>query len=202
MKNYTSLVLEGFCSYWTASGTADINKLNVYLNGTFSSSKRLVLTSLLSALAVLLQSAGNTLPLIGYIISPFASAPIIICTIISIPLGIQAYLLTFFLLIFIQPSEAFIFPFTTGILGIGIGVAFLMKKRRISVIVLTSILLFCGICLLLYLIRFPILGPTVNTEFSYKYIALIYLFCFVYSLLWVEMSRKFLIKISKILTHN
>ena len=35
---------------------------------------------------------------------------------------------SFLLLILIQPGESFVFPFTTGIVGLGIGIALLILK--------------------------------------------------------------------------
>jgi hypothetical protein len=173
---------------WFSNLSHESFKLHHYFK-TFSYSKKLVLTALFSALGAILQSTGNFLPGIGYLISPFASLPILICTIISIPFGLKSYVLTFLLLILIQPGESFVFPFTTGIVGLGIGIALLILKRRIGIIVFTSILLMGGICFLLYIVHFPVLGPIANTSLSLKVIGFIYIFSFIYSWVWVELSR-------------
>ncbi|MFF2754213.1 hypothetical protein ACFVR1_10785 [Psychrobacillus sp. NPDC058041] len=172
---------------WFSILSHESYKLHNYFK-TFSYSKKLVLTAIFSALAAILQSTGNFLPGVGYLISPFATLPILICTIISIPIGIQSYVLTFLLLILIQPGESFVFPFTTGIVGLGIGIALLIIKRRIGIIVFTSILLTGGICFLLYVFHFPVLGPIASTSFSLKVIGFICIFSFVYSWVWVELS--------------
>lgn len=104
--------------YWFSILSHEACGLHHYFK-TYAYSKKLVLAALLSALAAILQFTGNFLPGIGYVISPFATLPILICTIISIPFGLQSYVLTFLLLILIQPGESFIFPFTTGIVGLG-----------------------------------------------------------------------------------
>ncbi|RDW20110.1 hypothetical protein CWR48_05190 [Oceanobacillus arenosus] len=175
-------------------------KLHDYFK-TYSHSKKLVLAALFSALAAILQSTGNFLPGIGYLISPFASLPILICTIISIPFGLQSYVLTFLLLILIQPGESFIFPFTTGIVGLGIGLALLILKRRIGIIAFTSILLTGGICFLLYIVDFPVLGP-IATSFSLRVIGFIYIFSFLYSWVWAELSRFIFMKWYKLVEKN
>lgn len=64
------------------------------------------------------------MPGIGYLISFLATLPIFLVTSLSIRQGILSYILTILLLFIIQPSELIIFPFTTGLLGIAIGVAF------------------------------------------------------------------------------
>ena len=158
-----------------------------------------MLTALLSALAAILQSTGNFLPGIGYLISPFATAPILICTLISIPFGLQSYILTFLLLVLIQPGESFVFPFTTGIVGLGIGIALHILKRRIGIIVFTSLLLLGGICFLLYIVHFPVLGPVASTSLSLKVIGFIYIFSFLYSWAWVELSRFIFMKWYKLM---
>ncbi|AXI08094.1 hypothetical protein CUC15_03540 [Oceanobacillus zhaokaii] len=165
----------------------------------FSHSKKLVLAALLSAIAAILQSTGNFLPGIGYFISPFATLPILICIIISIPFGLQSYVLTFLLLILIQPGESFVFLFTTGVVGLGIGIALLIVKRRIGIIVFTSILLTGGICFLLYIVHFPVLGPVASTSPSLKVIGFIYIFSFMYSWIWAELSRLIFKKWSKLM---
>ncbi len=169
---------------------------------TFSYTKKLVLTSLFSALAAILQSTGNFLPGIGYLISPFATLPILICTIISIPFGLQSYVITFLLLSLIQPGESFVFPFTTGIVGLGIGIALLTIKIRIGIIVFTSILLLGGICFLLYIVHFPVLGPVASTSPSLKVIGFIYIFSFIYSWVWAELSKFIFRKWYKLMGHN
>ncbi|WP_244862019.1 hypothetical protein [Siminovitchia terrae] len=173
--------------YWFCILSDEPYKLHNYLK-TFPHSKKLVLTAFLSALAAILQSAGNLLPGVGYLISPFATAPILMCTLISIPFGLQSYVLTFLLIILIQPSEFFVFPFTTGLIGLGIGIALLILKRRIYIIVFTSLLLLGGIGFLLYIVHFPILGPIASTSLSLKVFGFIYIFSFIYSWGWVELS--------------
>lgn len=64
------------------------------------------------------------MPGIGFLISFLATLPIFLATCFSIRQGILSYTLTIFLLFIIQPSELIIFPFTTGLLGIAMGVAF------------------------------------------------------------------------------
>ncbi|HDX9577358.1 TPA: hypothetical protein ROX88_000845 [Bacillus pseudomycoides] len=187
--------------YWLSVLSQESYKLHDYFK-TFSNTRKLVLTAIFSALAAILQSTGNLLPGIGYLISPFATAPILICTIISIPFGIQGYILTFLLLVLIQPGESFVFPFTTGIVGLGIGLSIFSLKRRINIIVFTSFLLLGGICLLLYIVRFPILGSVVNTSISLKIIGFIYIFSFAYSWIWVELSRIFFKKWYKLIGLN
>lgn len=151
-------------------------------------SMKLVLVAIFSCIAAILQSAGGFLPGIGYLISPLATAPILLCTMFSIPFGVVSYFLTMMLLVILQPTELIIFPFTTGLLGLGIGIAFSFFRQRITIITAGAIALLLGIISLLYVFRFPILGPAVSHSFSLLTTAGIFLFAFLYSWLWVELS--------------
>mgnify|MGYP005610088719 FL=1 len=157
-----------------------------------SLSKRITIASLLGALAAILQSAGGFIPIVGLLISPFATLPIIFSTILSIRYGFLSYLLTIFLLLLIQPSELIIFPFTTGLLGLAIGYAFHFCKRRINLIITGSLSLLSGILIVLFLFRFPLLGPSLST-INLPLLILLIIFCFLYSWLWVKISG-FLLK--------
>ena len=121
--------------------------------------KRLVLGSFLACMAAVLQAAGGYLPGIGYFISPFATLPILIGATFSLQMGVMSYFLTILLLFILFPSELVVFPFTTGLLGIGIGAAFSFFKKRVSIISIGAILLNLGIMSLLYVFRFPVLAP-------------------------------------------
>ena len=48
--------------------------------------KRLILGSFLACIAAMLQAAGGICPVVGYFISPFATLPILIGTMFSVPL--------------------------------------------------------------------------------------------------------------------
>ena len=97
----------------------------------YKKAMKLSLIAIFSSTAAILQSFGGYLPGIGFFISPLATAPILLCTMFSLPFGIMSYLLTIMLLFILEPTELIIFPFTTGILGLGIGAAFhFFRKRR------------------------------------------------------------------------
>lgn len=156
--------------------------------GRQTQTKRLVLGSLFGCLAAILQSAGGFLPGIGYLISPFSTAPILFCSMLSLPLGVASYLLTNLLLLILQPSELIIFPFTTGLLGIGTGAAFHFFKKRLSIVLSGAIILTLGIINLLYIFHFPVLGPVASGSFSILITGLILVFSFFYSWIWVEIN--------------
>ncbi len=150
--------------------------------------KKLILVSIFSSIAAILQGAGGFFPGIGYLISPLATAPILICSMLSVPFGAMSYFLTNMLLFIVQPTELIVFPFTTGLLGFGLGASFSFFRKRLSIIATGAALLMAGIMGLLFIFHFPILGPTVPDSFSTLTTGSILLFVFVYSWLWVELG--------------
>lgn len=150
--------------------------------------KRLIIGSFLACMAAIFQVAGGILPGIGYFISPFATLPILICTMFSFSVGFMSYFLTNLLLFILQPSELMVFPFTTGLLGIGIGAGFSFLKKRVSIISVGAILLTLGMISLLYVFDFPVLGPIGSNSFSILTTGSILFFSFLYSCVWVEIS--------------
>lgn len=102
-----------------------------------------------------------------------------------------SYIVSFCLLFIIQPIELIVFPLTTGILGIAIGYAFRLLKRRLLVIIGGAICLALGIMILLYIIQFPVLGPGVSMVFHPAIVGGIFVFTFIYSWLWVEIGIVF-----------
>ncbi|WP_445661387.1 hypothetical protein [Bacillus sp. FSL K6-3431] len=153
-----------------------------------SKTNKLVLIAYFSCFAAIFQSAGGFFPGFGYFISPLATAPLLLCTVLSLPFGVLSYMLTMLLLLIIQPSELLVFPFTTGLLGLGIGISFYFYKKRLSIIIGGATVLTLGIMTLLYLIKFPVLGPAVSSTFSISTGGAIFLFSCIYSWLWVELS--------------
>ena len=161
--------------------------------------KRLVLGSFLACMAAVLQASGGLLPGIGYFISPFATLPILIGAMLSLHMGVMSYFLTILMLFILFPSELVVFPFTTGLLGIGIGAAFSFFTMRLSIISIGAILLTIGIMSLLYVFHFPVLGPAVSDSFSFLTGGSIFLFSFLYNWLWVEMALFFFKKLKTII---
>jgi hypothetical protein len=158
---------------------------------TFSKHRKtmkLILASSLACVAAILQATGGLFPGIGYLLSPLATAPILLFSMLSLPFGVITYFLTVLLLVIFQPTELMVFPFTTGLLALGIGAAFYFFKKRISIIVAGATLLMLGIMSLLFILRYPILGPAVDDSFSFLTTGIIFLSSFFYSWLWVELG--------------
>lgn len=190
-----SRVLMKFFGYWISTINENASIINSYFDDTKMTTRKLVLAGILSALAAILQSAG-ALGGPGYIISMLATLPVVISTVLSFRTGIMTYITTICLLLIINPGEAAIFPFTTGLLGAGLGQGLRLFKKRIVVMAFAALFLTVGITILLCVLRFPVLGPSISTTFELYKIASIYAFSFFYSWLWIEFSI-FILKILK-----
>lgn len=152
---------------------------------TTNQAASLVLSALFAALAALLQSAGGWLPGFGLAISPLATAPTALAAIISIQSGVMSYLVTIGLLVILQPSELFIYPFTTGLLGLAVGLALNFASIWIAAII-SGMTLFIGIITAIYALGIPILGPLHLKGISA--FGLLLIFSILYSWLWVKMG--------------
>jgi hypothetical protein len=155
--------------------------------GHHSKNVKLITGSLLGAIAAILQSAG-LFGGIGYAFSIMATGPIVLATVISARIGFLTYLVTAMLLIFLQPSEVLIFVFTTGLLGVSLGVGFRLAKKQTAVTIAGGLSLASGILILLYLFQFPVLGPAIQSEVSAIVAIGVILFCLFYSLIWMRLS--------------
>ena len=165
----------------------------------YKKTKKLMLVAMFACIASILQAAGGFLPGIGFFISPFATAPILFIAMLSLPFGGMSYFLTIMLLFILEPTELIVFPFTTGLLGLGIGAAFHIFRKRISIVAAGAVLLTSGIMSLLFILGFPILGPVSADSITFLATGSILLFTFLYSWLWVEIILHIFKRIKRIM---
>jgi hypothetical protein len=176
-----------FVGYWRKPVTIGVRSISMNISASGTKTKRIVIAAMLSAVAAIMQSAG-ALGGPGFIVSSLVTLPVAVAATISIATGAAAYSVTLLLLLILQPSEIVIFPFTTGMLGLGIGLALKLFKTRAAVTAFAALSLAFGISFLLYIFRFPILGPASLQKFNLSALALIYAFSYLYSWLWCEIS--------------
>jgi hypothetical protein len=167
---------------------SDEVRLSQIIFNKYRKTMKIIFVSILACIAAILQAAGGFLPGIGYLISPLATAPILLCSMFSISFGVISYFLTIILLFILQPTELIVFPFTTGLLGLGIGASFYFFRKRISIIATGTIVLMLGIMILLFTFHFPVLGPAVSVSFSFLPTGIIFLVAFLYSWIWTEIA--------------
>jgi len=183
--------------YQANGSSSSPQNIHLHVADHWSTTKKLVFTALMAALAALLQSAGGLVPGIGFFISPFTTLPILLSSLVSLQYGIYSYVLTNFLLLLIEPTELFIFPFTTGTLGLALGWGLVHLKSRLINVLLSGGSLFLGICLPLYILRFPVFGPLTSHSIDIQVLSVIFIFSLVYSSIWVIFSLFFIKKIKR-----
>lgn len=155
---------------------------------------------ILTAIAVLFQSAPVFLPTIGLVLSPLSTLPIAIAAVSCISLGLSVFFSSALILVLVNVQETIILLFTTGLLGIFIGTLLYRKGILISIL-FSSIALTFGMMFLTYIV-----GISAFVDFSSTLsIPLIFLiffsFSLVYASIWNICLRKFtnyLIKIKLI----
>ena len=157
---------------------------------------KMVLGSLLGAIAAILQSAG-LIGGFGYAFSMMATGTIVLATIISTQFGLLTYVVTALLLLIIQPSEVLVFMFTNGLLGVALGLGFKWTRRIVSVSLVGGLALTSGILLLLMVFHFPVLGPSLSRNVNIPIILAIAGFCYIYSLIWIRVSMSGMNQLNK-----
>ena len=188
--------MKQFIAYWQKPIFPSASSANVIMSRTHM----LIISALLAALAAVFQSAGGFVPGIGYLISPFSTLPIVVAACISMTSGFFTYVAAIGLLFMLQPGELFIFPFTTGLLGLAIGLSIKIVKRRLPVVLLSGTVLFLGISFVAFVLQFPLFGP--RSALGPAILSIVLIFSLFYSYFWVEISRLFLQRIFPILKHR
>lgn len=152
---------------------------------------------ILTTATVLLQSAPVFLPALGLALSPFSTLPVAIAAVLNIPLGFAVIFSSALILVMVNIQEAIILLFTTGILGIVIGIL-LYRKGIIISILISSIALFLGMLCLTYIIHIPAF-TNLTDLLSIPLIFLIFFtFSLVYAIIWNICFKKFTDYIVKI----
>lgn len=166
-----------------------MNKMNV--------SSFICVGGLLTTLAVLFQSAPVFLPAIGLFLSPLSTLPIAIAAIFSIPLGFAVFFSSVLILTMINVQESIILFFTTGLLGIIIGML-IFRKGLMRSILFSSVGLSIGMAFLTYLVGIPAF-VNLASSFSTALISLIFLlFSFIYASICSICISKFVNYLRKI----
>lgn len=148
------------------------------------------LGGLLTAIAVIFQSAPVYLPVMGMAFSPLSTLPIAIAAVMNLFLGIGVLLSSALILLIISPQEAMILFFTTGLLGYAMG-ALLYRKRMVITILSSTIALSLGILVLTYIAAIPSFEDFAGS-FSFPVtLLLFFIFSLLYVSIWFLCLRKF-----------
>lgn len=172
---------------WVKSLFDDRDEIKSMKSNMYTGTTKLMLGAILASLACIFQSAGIFVG-IGYVVSILTTLPIVVASVISLKIGFLTYILTILLLAITQPSELLIFPFTTGLLGLSLGIGLKILRNTVLITIFSSCCLTLGITCLLYIFQFPILGPSVTTNFDSKLLLYIFAFSILYSWIWLKLS--------------
>jgi hypothetical protein len=168
---------------WNQHNQVVLEYTKLFINPT----QKIVYCALMAGLSAILQSAGG-FGGPGYVLSSFSSLPIILATILAFRNGLITYMATIGLLFILQPTELFIFPFITGLLGLALGFSFQYLHRFLAMVCLSGIALCSGIMILLYVFDFPVLGPGFSSAFQLQTVGLIFAFSLIYCWIWLKVS--------------
>ncbi|MCM3163309.1 hypothetical protein [Metabacillus litoralis] len=163
---------------------SDLNLVNPWKNQQTSLLK-MVLYGVGSGVVGAICCAFGMLGGFGFVISALATFPIILASLVSISSGVISYFIIFLLLCVIQPSEAYVYLMTQGLLGVVMGIGFKVCKKQMTIALSSGIALFLGIIFILTVAQFPVLGPSVGPNIGWVVILSILLFSIVYSWIWV-----------------
>lgn len=161
-------------------------------------SRSVCIGGILTALAVLFQSAPALLPGVGLALSPLSTLPIAMAAAINMALGLTVFFSSALILTFVSMQESIILLFTTGLLGITIGILTKRKGNMISIL-LSGVALSLGMLCLTYIVGVPAFAELTET-ISPPFIFLTFiLFSLAYSSIWNICIRKFMNHMLKII---
>ena len=152
---------------------------------------------LLTAIAVLFQSAPVFLSAIGLALSPLSTIPIAIAAVLKISLGFTVFLSSALILTLISVQETLILLFTTGLLGILIG-ALIYRKGILFSILFSSLALTLGMIFLTYIISISSFVDFTQSLSMPLTFLIFFSFSFIYSSIWNFCLRIFINYLLKI----
>lgn len=148
-----------------------------------------------TALILLFQSAPVWLHGLGLFLSPLATLPAALATVLSIPLGVVVYMAAAFLLMIVSPQEAAIFLLGTGLLGLSLGIGH--KKETLQRILISATALFIGLIFLTKLILIPVFGPLTPRSLGVEFLVFLP-FSLLYTSIWAAVIPFVLSRLDKI----
>lgn len=152
--------------------------------------------AVLASLAVVLQVAPLLIPIIGVSISALSTLPVVLAVYSNVIIGILVYIVAGVLISFWSVPQSLMFIFTSGILGLSLGIC--MKKRLpFMVVVITSALLMSiGLLVVGGILKIPILPWLAGTKRVFLVPAIL-LSTTVYSTIWMLLIRALLSRMLK-----
>lgn len=148
------------------------------------------LGGIISAISVILQAAPIYLPVFGMVISPVSTLPVAIATGINVYLGLMVFMSSALVLIIVSIQEAFIFIFTTGLLGLVLA-GFIYRKGILISVFITAAILTGGMITLTYIIGIPGFEKFAASLSLPTTIMIYSIFSLFYIYIWAILLRRF-----------
>lgn len=174
-----------------SSGQYILKDREVVLIGFKLYHNNIAFLGLFISIAALLQAVAGFIPGIGHFLSIFSTLPVLIAGKDRVFSGIATYIVASFVIFFIQPLEAPIFIFGTGLLGLVLGICINSGINLVFTTVLSGAILSSGMIALVSIVGIdPFGGITAGLISIYKY-TLFFIFSLIYSILWVIAYKKY-----------
>lgn len=154
-------------------------------------SRFICIGGILTAVAVMCQSAPVFLPAIGLVLSPLSTLPIAIAAVFNISLGLTVFFSSALILAIVSIQETIILLFTTGILGIVIGTLLYRKGLKVSIL-FSSIILSLGMIFLTYIAGISAFVDLTSSLSAPLTFLIFFSFSLVYASIWNICFRKFM----------
>ena len=146
---------------------------------------------LLTTIAVLFQAAPVFSPVVGLALSPLSTLPIAIAAVFNISLGFTVFFSSALILAIVSVQETIILLFTTGLLGIVIGLL-LYRKGIIISISFSSTTLSLGMLFLTYVAGIPAFADLAGSLSTSYTILIFFSFSLIYACFWNICLKKFM----------
>lgn len=163
--------------------------------------RALALGGFMTCIAALLQCLPVFLTEALVILTMLSALPIYIITRVDPKTGIGALAASFILISLFSTHEALFFVFTNGPIGVVLGTLICLKKRKLFVILVSSLVMSFTLSIMNFVIGIPIFGSPIPGNLIIQIVILI-VFSIVYSTLYLYLCEIVFNKINRLLKLN
>lgn len=146
--------------------------------------QNLTLGAVLVSITVIIQASSLYLPVVGISLSALSTLPVALASYYNGVTGILTFLAAGVLMLFWNVPQAVIFLFTSGLLGVILGILLRWRSKLITVVVIPALFLSIGVFLAGSLLGIPIFPWLSGLEKIFLFPVMV-LFCTVYTSVWV-----------------
>lgn len=165
---------------------------------TWKSAKSLTLGALLLAAAVMLQASAMYMAVVGVSVSGLSTLPVALAAYYNRISGLLAYLGAGMLLIFLNPPQGIIFMFSSGLLGLSLGILLRCRRELVTVVIVPSLLLCGGVFAAGGLLGVPVF-PWLSGLGKVLMFPLMALCCLLYTAVWIPVLAAIIARLRSVL---